>query len=149
MADPVTIRESLSILWLLFFIRFDVSFAIINKDAYFSGIERLTLLNPNNLSIAICGHHAVSGNPNAKLCTSRNGILGYTLDYDLHDIFTVDEVKVPLSAKTVLEHHRLISTILHQAEKEMLVQFNVAARATPPKAPRTKPQYYQPEEMDH
>lgn len=70
------------------------------------------------------------------------------LDYDLHDIFTVDEVKVPLSAKTVLEHHRLISTILHQAEKEMLVQFNVAARATPPKAPRTKPQYYQPEEMD-
>ena len=24
------------------------------------------------------------------------------LDYDLHDIFTVDEVKVPLSAKTVL-----------------------------------------------
>lgn len=47
------------------------------------------------------------------------------LDYDLHDIFTVEEVKVPLSAKTVLEHHRLISTILHQAEKEMLVQFNM------------------------
>lgn len=51
MADPITIRESLLILWLLFFIRFDVSFAIINKDAYFSGIERLTLLNPNNLSM--------------------------------------------------------------------------------------------------
>ena len=70
------------------------------------------------------------------------------LEYDLHDIFTVEEVKVPLSAKTVLEYHRLISTILHQAEKEMLVQFNVAARATPPKAPKTKPQYYQHEEMD-
>lgn len=70
------------------------------------------------------------------------------LEYDLHDIFTVEEVKVPLSAKMVLEYHRLISTILHQAEKEMLVQFNVAARATPPKAPKTKPQYYQHEEMD-
>ena len=83
MADPVTIRESLSILWLLFFIRFDVSFAIINKDTYFSGIDRLTLLNPNNLSIAICGHHAVSGNPNAKLCTGRNGILGYTYHFKI------------------------------------------------------------------
>ena len=30
----------------------------------------------------------------------------------------------------------------------MLVQFNVAARAPPPKAPKTKPQYHQPEEMD-
>lgn len=37
-----------------------------------------------------------------------------------------------LSNKTILEHHRLIHTILHQAEKEMLVPYNCADRATPP-----------------
>ncbi|MDE6281676.1 MAG: site-specific integrase [Oscillospiraceae bacterium] len=38
-----------------------------------------------------------------------------------------------LSAKTILEHHRLISTVLDQAEKEGLVPFNVASKAMLPK----------------
>lgn len=37
-----------------------------------------------------------------------------------------------LNSKTIIEHHRLIHTILKQAEKELLVQFNAAAKATPP-----------------
>ena len=35
-----------------------------------------------------------------------------------------------LSAKTVLEHHRLISTVLDQAEREGLVPFSVARKDT-------------------
>ena len=38
-----------------------------------------------------------------------------------------------LSNKTIIEHHRLIRTILSQAEKEMLIQYNSASKATPPK----------------
>ena len=38
-----------------------------------------------------------------------------------------------LSPKTILEHRRLISTVLDQAEREGLVPFNVAAKATLPK----------------
>ena len=38
-----------------------------------------------------------------------------------------------LSAKTIREHHALISTILKQAEKEMLVAYNAASKASPPK----------------
>ena len=38
-----------------------------------------------------------------------------------------------LSPKTILEHHRLIHTILAQADKEMLVTYNAADKATPPK----------------
>ena len=49
------------------------------------------------------------------------------------DVFKVEKNTAPLSDKTVLEHHRLISTILAQAEKEMLVPYNAAAKATPPK----------------
>ena len=63
-------------------------------------------------------------------------------------LFDVKENLKPLSPKTVREHHRLISTILAQAEKEMLIPYNPAHKATPPKVERTVPEYYQPEEMD-
>ena len=52
-----------------------------------------------------------------------------------------------LSAKTILEHHRLISTVLDQAEKEGLVPFNVAAKATLPKITRKEVNYFQPEQV--
>ena len=41
-------------------------------------------------------------------------------------------------AKTILEHHRLISTVLEQAVKEGVVPFNVAGRASLPKKQNTK-----------
>lgn len=43
-----------------------------------------------------------------------------------------------LSPKTILEHHRLIHTILSQADKEMLVTYNAADKATPPKNEKTQ-----------
>lgn len=52
-----------------------------------------------------------------------------------------------LSAKTILEHHRLISTVLDQAEKEGLVPFNVAAKATLPKISKKEVNYFQPEQV--
>lgn len=59
--------------------------------------------------------------------------------------FTVKRDTAPLSAKTVLEHHRLVSTILRQAEREMLIPFNPAAKATPPRPKKPEPNYFQPE----
>ena len=52
-----------------------------------------------------------------------------------------------LSVKTILEHHRLISTVLEQAVKEGLVPFNVAGRATLPKAEHKEVNYFQPEQV--
>lgn len=52
-----------------------------------------------------------------------------------------------LSAKTIIEHHRLISTVLDQAEKEGLVPFNVAAKATLPKVTKKDVSYFQPEQV--
>lgn len=52
-----------------------------------------------------------------------------------------------LSAKTIIEHHRLISTVLEQAMKEGLVPFNVAARATLPKSEQKDVNYFQPEQI--
>ena len=53
-----------------------------------------------------------------------------------------------LSAKTILEHHRLISTVLDQAEKEGIVPFNVAGKATLPKVQKKEVNYFQPEQVE-
>lgn len=63
-------------------------------------------------------------------------------------LFTVTVNNEPLSVKTVVEHHRLISCILAQAEKEMLIQYNPAAKATPPKLDKSHPNYFQPEDIE-
>ena len=63
------------------------------------------------------------------------------------EVFKIKKNTDPLSDKTVLEHHRLISTILTQAEKEMLVPYNAAAKATPPRTEKKDPNYFQPEEI--
>lgn len=63
----------------------------------------------------------------------------------LSDVFTVDLNMEPLADKTILAYHRLISIILTQAEKEMLVPYNAAAKASPPKATKKAPNYFQPE----
>ena len=60
-------------------------------------------------------------------------------------VFKVEKNMEPLADKTILEHHRLISTILAQAEKEMLVPYNAAAKATPPRITKKDPNYFQPE----
>ena len=63
----------------------------------------------------------------------------------MRDVFTVEQNMEPLADKTILAYHRLISIILSQAEKEMLVPYNAAAKATPPKTAKKAPNYFQPE----
>lgn len=65
----------------------------------------------------------------------------------MKDLFSLESGKTTLSPKTILEHHRLIHTVLAQAEKEMLVPYNAADKATPPKAPKSDPNYFQPDEI--
>jgi len=64
----------------------------------------------------------------------------------LFDYYSDD---TPLSGRTVLEYHLFISTILEQAVKELLIPYNPASRATPPKSETPKPNYFQPEDIDH
>lgn len=52
-----------------------------------------------------------------------------------------------LSAKTIIEHHRLISAVLENALKEGLVTTNIARRATLPKVQRKEVNYFQPEQV--
>lgn len=63
------------------------------------------------------------------------------------DLFRIEKNTEPLANKTILEYHRLIRSILAQADKEMLVPYNTAVKATPPKVTRCEVNYFQPEEI--
>lgn len=52
-----------------------------------------------------------------------------------------------LSAKSILEYHRFIHTVLAQAEKEMLVVYNSASKATPPKVKKVEANYLEIEDI--
>ncbi len=73
--------------------------------------------------------------------------LASALEMETAKLFTIEKESATLSTKTVLEHHRLISTVLEQATKESLVPFNVAAKATLPKAERKEVNYFQPDQV--
>lgn len=85
---------------------------------------------------------AVRGNP---IQEAKAEAIAQAMGKKLGDVFTVEHDMSPLADRTVLAYHRLISIILSQAEKEMLVPYNAAAKATPPKAAKKAPNYFQPE----
>jgi len=69
------------------------------------------------------------------------------LAMSLESLFAVEKDTSPLSSKTITEYHRLISTILTQAEKELLIPYNPAHKATPPKLMRREVECFQPDEV--
>lgn len=71
-----------------------------------------------------------------------------SLGMEVKDAFRTSQDMSKLSNKTVLEYHRLISSIMSQAEKEMIVHYNPAARASPPKPQKPEPDYFQPDVLD-
>lgn len=62
-------------------------------------------------------------------------------------LFDVQKDMKPLSNKTILEHHRFISVVLTQAEKELLIPYNPAAKATPPKPLEKEANYFEIEDI--
>lgn len=83
-----------------------------------------------------------------KISLAKAEAVAVALDLKIDKIFTIVRDKTPLSNKTITEHHRLISTILNQAEKEMLVPYNAASKATPPKLTRPEVNYFQVEDIE-
>ena len=71
------------------------------------------------------------------------GALGMKLDSAF--LVVIDSGK--LSAKTVIEHHRLISAVLEQATAEGLIPYNIASKATLPKVEHKAVNYFQPEQI--
>lgn len=88
---------------------------------------------------AACLGRAVSEETARKLCAA--------LELPLEKSFAIERDTRPLSNKTILEYHRCIHSILAQAEREMIVPYNAADKATPPKVTRKEVNYFQPTEL--
>lgn len=69
------------------------------------------------------------------------------LRMELDQLFQIEQNSSPLSNKTIKEYHRFIRVVLGQAEREMLVPYNAAAKAVPPKSKSPDPNYFQPKEI--
>ena len=105
--------------------------------------SRASIAEAAGISAATVGV-AVKGEP---IREDKAEAIAKAMGKKVAEVFKIEKNTDPLSEKTVLEHHRLISTILTQAEKEMLVPYNAAAKATPPKAEKHDPNYFQPEDI--
>ena len=69
------------------------------------------------------------------------------LEQPVDKLFALEKDTTPLSAKSLLAYHRLIHMTLHEAEREMLVMYNAAAKVHPPKDKQKTPNYFQPEQI--
>ncbi len=118
------------------------------KPAFYEAIQRQKmnaerLAKVSGVSV-VTVHKAINGE--RILAVKAHNIAG-ALKCKAIDLFKFDKNSKPLSNKTIVEHHRLISTILHQADKEMIVQYNAAAKASPPKVERREATSLQPHEV--
>ena len=100
-----------------------------------AGISKVKLLELSGVSLTtlstVYSGKSVSEQAAEKICKALSVPIG--------KLFKVEQDSRPLSEKTILEHHRLISTILAYAEKEMLVQYNAAEKVVnKPKTKRVK-----------
>ena len=81
----------------------------------------------------------VSGECARKFCEA--------FDIDPKDAFTFEITSKKLTGRTIQGYHRILHAILSQAEKEMIVPYNAAAKATPPKAEKHEANYFTPEQI--
>ena len=106
------------------------------------GVKHSTIVRYKELTTRI---YPVIGH--IKLCDLRVDHLN-----DLYTSLSADGLNKKtggkLSTKTIIEHHRLISTVLEQAFKERLVIFNVARQAELPRMEKKDVNYFQPEQIE-
>ena len=119
--------------------KIDLAAVLKEKKISRAKIAADTGLAPSTVAAAIRGE-TVSAEKAHKIAD--------TLGIQFEKAFLVIVDNSALSAKTVIEHHRLISAVLEQAVKEELIPFNVAAKATLPKAEKKNVNYFQPEQVE-
>lgn len=63
------------------------------------------------------------------------------------ELFRLEDNTLEISHNTIRRMHNFISVVFSQAEKEMLITFNPASKATPPKEFYDAPNYFQPDQI--
>lgn len=113
----------------------DLSELLISKGFTRDALAKAAGVSPTTITAAC---------RNQKIKLIKAEVIAKALNKKTTDIFKIERDTSPLSNKTILEYHRLISTIMDQADKEMLIPFNPASKATPPKQTPHEVNYFQP-----
>ena len=82
-----------------------------------------------------------------RIFLSKATPIAQLFDTDIKALFKIEHNDTPLSNKTIREYHSLISSILTQAERDMLVQYNAASRAIAPRIDTREASTLQPDEV--
>jgi integrase len=117
----------------------DLAAVLKEKKLSRAKIAESTGLAPSTVAAAVRGESVST--ETAKRISEEIGI-------KFEKSFLVATENAALSAKTVIEHHRLISAVLEQAVKEELIPFNIAAKATLPKAEKKNVNYFQADQVN-
>ena len=106
-------------------------------------LSRIKLAAASGLSASTV--NSAARGEKVSLTTAKK--IAEALNYDIEELFQIEIVEKKLSSKTIVEHHRVIHTILEQACKEMIVTYNAADKASPPSVEQKDVNYYQPEDI--
>jgi integrase len=87
---------------------------------------------------------ALSG---SSITKEKAEAIASALGKSIEKLFSIETTSATLSAKTIRAYAVLISTVLDQAEKELLIPFNPAEKASPPKVTRPEVNYFQPDDV--
>ena len=82
-----------------------------------------------------------------QICRKAAKRIAKFFEMNVNDLFQMEQNDDTLSLTTVRRYHGFISVVFAQAEKEMLISYNPAARVTLPKSERKDPNYFQPEDI--
>lgn len=83
-----------------------------------------------------------------KIHSSKAQQITAVLGVNAGELFKFLSDTSPLAPKSILEYHRFIRAVLSQAEKEMIVTYNAAAKATPPKAKKHEADFFTVDELN-
>ena len=83
----------------------------------------------------------------AAILKGKAELIAQAADIPFDNLFTVEERNEPLSNTSILAYHRFIHVVLAQAEKEMLVPYNAADKATPPQKEKSEVGTFQTSEL--
>lgn len=64
---------------------------------------------------------------------------------DVNRLFEIIIPDAPLAGNTLSRYHCFITSVLRQAEREMLIPYNPGLKVAPPKIEKKEPNYFQPE----
>jgi transcriptional regulator with XRE-family HTH domain len=76
-----------------------------------------------------------------RIALANATAIAKALEYPVDKLFTVERIQAPLSDKTIMHHHRLISSILQTAVQWQVIFDNPARRVKPPKVERKEAEW--------